>query len=104
MESNPQASVKAKPRSFAELIRSTRQAEHLTLAALASRLGMSVSNLSDLEQGRRLPGPKRAIVIANCLGLPPADLVALALENLLDRQKIPYSVSLTPKTAELGTG
>lgn len=80
--------------SFARFLVSWRECEEMTQAQFAKKLGMSSSNLCDLEQGRRIPSPDRARKIAKKLGLPEMGLVAKALEDILYREGMKYSVAL----------
>jgi transcriptional regulator with XRE-family HTH domain len=80
--------------SFARFLISWRECDELTQAEFAKKLGMSSANLCDLEQGRRIPSPDRARKIAKKLGLPEMGLVAKALEDVLYREGMKYSVEL----------
>jgi transcriptional regulator with XRE-family HTH domain len=80
--------------SFARFLLYWRQCEEMTQAQFAKRLGISAANLCDLEQGRRIPSPDRARKIAKKLGLPEMGLVAKALEDILYREGMKYSVEL----------
>jgi transcriptional regulator with XRE-family HTH domain len=50
-------------------MRDLRQADGLTLAALADRASMSTSYLNDLEHDRTLPSLPRLQAIASALGM-----------------------------------
>jgi len=79
---------------FGALLKTIRLRERLALATFAQRLGMTAANLCDLEQGRKVPGPQRAIAIARQLGLAEELLLSLALENQLARKNIHCRVSV----------
>lgn len=80
--------------SFARFLVSWRLCEEMTQVQFAKKLGISPANLCDLEQGRRIPTPDRARKIAKKLGLPEMGLVAKALEDILYREGMKYSVEL----------
>ncbi len=80
--------------SFARFLWYWRECEEMTQVQFAKKLGMSPANLCDLEQGRRIPSPDRARKIAKKLGLPEMGLVAKALEDVLYREGMKYSVEL----------
>ena len=56
-------------------ILATRQAKNLTQTALAKRAKVSVSYVSMLERGARVPPLETLEVIAKALGVPPLDLL-----------------------------
>lgn len=80
--------------TFGQFLEGWRKSEAATLAGFARKLGLSASNLCDLEQGRRIPSPKRARSIAKKLGLPEKGIVSLALEDSLKRVGMRYRVEL----------
>jgi transcriptional regulator with XRE-family HTH domain len=56
-------------------ILATRQAKNLTQTALAKRAKVSVSYVSMLERGARVPPLETLEAIAKALGVPPLDLL-----------------------------
>jgi predicted ATPase/DNA-binding XRE family transcriptional regulator len=59
--------------SFGDLLRQHRMAAHLTQEALATRAGLSLRGLSDLERGaRRVPYRDTVLRLADALGLDEA--------------------------------
>lgn len=56
-------------------IRRIRQAERLTLSAVAERASMSVSYLNDLEHDRTLPSLGKLLAICGALGLSVRSLL-----------------------------
>jgi len=53
----------------------TRQAKNLSQAALAKKSKISVSYVSMLERGMRVPPLETLETIAKALGVPPLDLI-----------------------------
>jgi transcriptional regulator with XRE-family HTH domain len=66
----------------------------MTLARFAKRLAISAANLSDLEQGRKIPSPSSAAKIALELGLPEMGLISIAIEDALLKEGLKYKVRL----------
>jgi transcriptional regulator with XRE-family HTH domain len=60
----------------------------------SSILEISIQNLADLEHGRSLPLPTRAKKIAEFLGEPEIYWIQLALQDQLEKQEIPFKVTL----------
>ena len=83
---NPQPTLGAR-------IRARRQALGLTLAVVAPRAGVSVSYLSDVERGRRLPSLDALDRIARALSCVATDL----LEGLY-----PYGLDVPDSSAQPG--
>ena len=80
--------------NIGELLRKIRTQEHLTLTALAKQIGFSAANLCDLEQGRKMPGFRRAMVIAERLELPKAKVLELLVQQLFRRERLDYDISV----------
>jgi transcriptional regulator with XRE-family HTH domain len=80
--------------TFADMLKSWREADDLSQTAFAKKLGLSVQNLNDLEKGRRIPSPTRAAKIAHKLGLPEISLIQLALRDSLAKDGFEYDVKL----------
>lgn len=85
--------------TFGRFLISWRENEEISQAAFARTLGISAANLCDLEQGRRIPSPKRAKKIAKKLSLPEKGLIALALQDTLHNEGLRYSVTLEDEAA-----
>jgi transcriptional regulator with XRE-family HTH domain len=77
-----------------EVLRSFRLCDELTLTEFGKRIGISSANLSDLEQGRKIPSLARVVKIARKLGVSERLLVQIALQDLLKREKLKYKISL----------
>jgi transcriptional regulator with XRE-family HTH domain len=80
--------------TFGSAIESERLSRDLTLREFSEILGISVQSLSDLEKGRRIPSPSRAMEIANKLGEPEAYWVQIALQDKLSADDIDLKVTV----------
>ncbi|MFH5207857.1 helix-turn-helix domain-containing protein [Antrihabitans sp. NCIMB 15449] len=65
--------------TIAQLIRTTREQQGLSTAAVAKRAGINVSSLWRIEEGQRA-NPKAEVLqaIGHALGIPTSDLFAAA--------------------------
>lgn len=72
-------------------LKSLRQHHGLTLAELAARADLSVSYLSEVEQGRKYPKPERLLGLARALGVGYDELVSMQVEAGLDAVKSAFS-------------
>jgi len=81
-----------------EVLHTFRATEALSLKEFGKRIGLSVANLCDIEKGRKGVSPKKAEQIAKALGLPPALLVRLSLEDSLQAARLRYKVEVKPAT------
>ena len=82
------------PLSFGSFLKSFREAEGLTQVEFSKKLDLSKQNISDLENGRRVPSPSRAAKIAKKLKLPEAPLIELAIRDSLLKEGFKYDVHL----------
>src|SRR5205814_414078 len=57
------------PEWFAGRLRQLREANGLTQQELASKAGLKLGGIQNLESGRRLPGWKTALALAEALGV-----------------------------------
>ena len=77
-----------------ELIHTFRMTDELSLKEFGKLLGVSVANLCDIEKGRKGVSPKKAEQIAVAIGVPPALLIRLALEESLKAAGLKYTVEI----------
>ena len=80
--------------TFGEVLRAWRLSEELSQADLAALLGMSRSNICDIEKGRKIPSPSRVVRIARKLGMCEPHAVELVLQDMLRSEKIKLKVSV----------
>ncbi len=80
--------------TFGLALKSQRMGEEMTKSEFSEILGISVPSLSDLEKGRRIPSPGRAMEIAKKLGEPKAYWIQLALQDKLREEKIDLVVTV----------
>lgn len=79
-----------------EFIHTWRQSEEMTLKEFGKLIDMSVANLCDIEKGRKGVGPEKAEYIAEVIGVPPALLVRLSIEETLSSAGLKYIVEIRP--------
>ena len=84
----------AKEISFGILLRTHRLAEGWTLSEMASLLKISVSHLSDIENGRKFVSVERAKEFALRLKDSEKYFVLVALRDLLKRANCDYEIEL----------
>ena len=82
--------------SVGEFLRTWRQTEEMSLKEFGKLIGISVANLCDIEQGRKGVSPEKAERIAKTIGVPPALLVRLAIQEALKSAGLKYTVELWP--------
>ena len=82
--------------TIGEMLNTWRVSEELSLRDFGERLGMSVANLCDIEKGRKGVSPEKAEQIAKAIGVPPALLVRLSIEDTLRAAGLKYKVELKP--------
>jgi transcriptional regulator with XRE-family HTH domain len=72
------------PLTLGKLLGAIRTGEGMTQTEFASRLGVSRSNLCDIEKGRKTVSPARAARLAKALGHSETQFVRLALQGMVD--------------------
>ena len=80
--------------TFAEFLISFRKCEGFNQVEFAKVLGISPANLCDLEKGRKIPSPLRAVNIAKKLELPEALLVQIALQDTLKKDNLDFKIKI----------
>ena len=68
-------------------LRALRQERELGLKELARKAGLSVSYLSEIEQGKKYPKPDKIVDLSVALGVPYDDLVSLRVDKGLGAVK-----------------
>lgn len=82
------------PVTFGKLLESIRKGEEMTQPDFAAKLDLSKSHLNDIEKGRKLVSPERAARFAKLLGYSQTRFVKLALQDLVDRNGLKFSVEV----------
>lgn len=80
--------------SFAMLLRSIRTRDDLTQRELADKLGVTVSHVSDIENGRKFVSVERASEFAHKLKDSEKFFVAIALQDQLNQADLDYKVEI----------
>jgi len=83
------------PLSVGELLWSIRKGEELSMADFAEQLGISRSHLNDIEKGRKPVSPQKAAEYARSLGYSEQQFIRLALQDMLNRNELDYTVGVT---------
>ncbi len=84
------------PLTVGEFLHTWRVSEEMSLKDFGKLIKMSVANLCDIEKGRKGVSPEKAEKIAKAIGVPPALLVRLAIEESLQAAGLKYKVELKP--------
>ncbi len=87
------------PLTLGQAIVSIRKCEELSQTEFAGKLGVSKQYLSALENNRKEVSVKQAKKFAERLGQSEKVFIELALQDLLDRNNIHYSVDLHESAA-----
>jgi transcriptional regulator with XRE-family HTH domain len=83
------------PLTFGSMLRTIRECDEMTLEAFARKLGISRSNLCDIEHGRKGVSLPRAARWARVLGYPEQQFVTLALQAEVDAAGLKYNVEVS---------
>jgi len=83
-----------KQTTFGGLLKTHRLSEDMTLAEIAVLLKISVSHLSDIENGRKFVSIERAKEFAHRLEDNEKYFILVALRDLLRRAKCDYEIEL----------
>ena len=78
--------------SFGEMISSIRRSEEESLANFCKKLAISISHLSDIENGRKVVSAERAARFAKILGYSEKQFVRLALQDTLNREGLKHMI------------
>ena len=79
-----------------EFLRTWRKTEEMSLKDFGKLIGLSVANLCDIEKMRKGVSPEKAEQIAKVIGVPPALLVRLSIEEQLHAAGLHYKVEVKP--------
>jgi len=82
--------------TIGEFLHTWRTTEEQSLRDFGKLIGVSVSNLCDIEKGRKGVSPEKAEHIAEAIGVPPALLVRLSLEERLHAAGLHYTIQVKP--------
>ena len=84
------------PLTLGEALSSYRLGEGISQIEFAKKIGISAQSLCDIENGRRIPTPKRAAKIAAIIGEPEMFWVKLAIQDGLRKEDLKFRVTLVP--------
>ncbi|SMF47656.1 helix-turn-helix transcriptional regulator [Pseudobacteriovorax antillogorgiicola] len=80
------------PLTFADLFRSIREGEEWTQEEYGKLLGLSRQKVCDIEKGRRLPSPEKAVEYAKILGYHPESFAKLIIEEQIKKAGLKLKV------------
>ena len=80
--------------TFGQALWSYRKCEEISQKKFALSLGISSQSLCDIEKGRKIPSPERAVRIAKLIGQPEKVWIELALQDTLRQVNLDYVVSV----------
>lgn len=80
--------------TLGNLLESIRLCDEATQADFAKILGISRSHLCDIEKGRKLVSPKKALEYAETLGYLKPHFLRLALQDQIQALELAYKVNL----------
>jgi transcriptional regulator with XRE-family HTH domain len=87
------------PMTFGGLLHSLRLCEEISQIEFAAKLGISRSQLCDIEKGRKLVSPRKAVEYAKILKHSKILFVQTALQDQVNQVCKPYIVKLEKKIA-----
>ena len=80
--------------SLGMAIRSIRECDNISQGELSSKLGVTQSYLSDLENNRKQVSPKKAAEFATTLDQSQKQFIRLAIQDALERSGLHYEVDI----------
>jgi transcriptional regulator with XRE-family HTH domain len=83
-----------RPLTLGGLLHSIRLGEEMSQAAFAKKLRISPSHLCDIEKGRKVVSPERAVRFAAILRRSKQQFVRLALQGLVDETGLKMKVDV----------
>lgn len=87
------------PLTFGDMIHSLRLSQETSQVDFAEKLGVSRSHLCDIEKGRKLVSPKKAVEYAIILRNSKVLFLQTALQDQVNQVVKPYIVKLEKKVA-----
>lgn len=79
--------------NFGNTLEAHRLSKDLSQREFARKLGISPSNLCDLEKGRKIPTIARARSIVDILGVSEKPWIQATLQDQLERENLDYKAS-----------
>ncbi len=86
--------ISGKSLSLGSFLESIRLGEDMSQVEFAKKIKISRSHLCDIEKGRKLVSPSRAVEFANALGYSPIQFVRLSLQDELSKSGLKFKVQL----------
>lgn len=83
--------------TLGKLILAIRQADEISQMDFSDKLKISKQHLCDIERGRKSVSPKLAARYAATLGYSKEQFIRLALQDLVDRDRLQVQIEVTTK-------
>jgi transcriptional regulator with XRE-family HTH domain len=82
------------PLSLGKFLQSIRLGEEMNQVKFSEQLGISKSHLCDIEKGRKLVSPERAVIFAKILNYSPEQFVRLALQDQIEKAGLKFKIKI----------
>ena len=82
------------PLTLGKFLQSIRLGEEMSQVEFADQLGISKSHLCDIEKGRKLVSPERAVIFAKILNYSPEQFVRLALQDQIEKAGLKFKIKI----------
>jgi transcriptional regulator with XRE-family HTH domain len=86
--------ITGSPLSLGKFLQSIRLGEEMSQVEFARQLGISKSHLCDIEKGRKLVSPERAVIFAKILKYSSEQFVRLALQDQVEKAGLKFKVKI----------
>lgn len=86
--------LSGKSLSLGSFLESIRLGEEMSQVEFAKKIKISRSHLCDIEKGRKLVSPSRAVEFANTLGYSPIQFVRLSLQDELSKSGLKFKIQV----------
>ena len=82
------------PLTLGKFLQSIRLGEEMSQVEFADQLGISKSHLCDIEKGRKLVSPERAVIFAKILNYSPEQFVRLSLQDQVEKAGLKFKIKI----------
>ena len=82
------------PLSLGKFLQSIRLGEEMNQVKFSEQLRISKSHLCDIEKGRKLVSPERAVIFAKILNYSPEQFVRLALQDQVEKAGLKFKIKI----------
>jgi transcriptional regulator with XRE-family HTH domain len=82
------------PLTLGKFLQSIRLGEEMSQVEFADQLGISKSHLCDIEKGRKLVSPERAVIFSKILNYSPEQFVRLSLQDQVEKAGLKFKIKI----------